>query len=152
MLETIREFGLERLAASEDELPTRRRHAEWCLALAEAGEPDQIGPRPRAWLEQVEAEYDNLRAALAWADGQPDGGATSLRLAGALAWFWRMRGHLTEGRGWLRSTLDRAGAAPAALRARGLRQAGDLAWQQGDLPHARSLMEASLSLWQEAGD
>ena len=97
MLETIREFGLERLAASGEEFPTRSSHAAWGLALAEQAIAAVTGPAQAEWLDRLDAERPNLRAALEWLEtsGQAE---EALRLATALANVWSYRGHFGEGR------------------------------------------------------
>jgi predicted ATPase len=129
MLETIREYALERLAASGETEVLRRRHAECFLALAETAEPQFHGSDQRLWLDRIEIEHDNLRAALAWSlEGQratpqsPDDqlrSALGLRLAAALWQFWDRRGYAPEGRRWLERTLaaDRGTATPGRLKA-----------------------------------
>jgi predicted ATPase/DNA-binding CsgD family transcriptional regulator len=153
MLETIREFGLERLAASGEEAAIRTRHATWCLAMAEQGERGLAGPEQGRWLDRLEAEHDNLRAALAWAiDHDVE---SALRIGSALAGlqrFWFSRGHISEGRGWLTRALSAGAAAPPALRAKALASAGVLCWTQGDYAGAARLAEESLALARECGD
>src|SRR5262249_2492992 len=127
--ETIREFGLERLAAAGELEAGRRRHAAHFVALAEPADAALRGPDPRPWLQRLEAEHDNLRGALEWglsgapgAAGDASGRETALRLGGALAWFWWWRCNLDEGRRW----LSRALAGPgddAAARMRALQGA-----------------------------
>jgi non-specific serine/threonine protein kinase len=156
MLETIREFGVERLAAHGEETATRRRHAAWCLEQAEQAEPALWGPEQVAWLDRLEAEHDNLRAALAWAEEAGDG-ATMLRLAGALWWFWQARGHLGEGRGWIGRALTAAGdgAGDGALegaRSAALCGASLLAGLQGDHAEATRLAEAGIAAGRARGD
>ena len=85
MLETIREYALERLAARGDGESVRRRHAEYCLVLAEAAEPGLLGPDQREWLERLDAERDNIRAALTWALGSRRSGRRARDRRGALA-------------------------------------------------------------------
>ncbi len=158
MLETIREYGLERLEASEEADAVHGAHAAFYLALAEAMEPpllspDQtrVSPRQTARLDRLWAEHDNLRAALAWLieRGEPEVG---LRLAGALGSFWRLRSQPSEGRSWLERTLARGTNAPAAARAKALHGAGVLAWAQGDFERAGPLIEEALARFRDADD
>ena len=95
MLETIREYALERLAARGDGEAVRRRHADFYLALAEEAEPGLLGPQQREWLERLDAERDNIRAALTWAveTGEAEVG---LRIGSALWRFWQLRRPLAE--------------------------------------------------------
>ena len=151
MLETVREFGLERLAASGEEAAVRDRHAGHFLALAEAAEPHLLLPGQGPWLDRLAAEYANLRAALAWLE-QAGEAEAMLRLAGALDRFWWVRGHYGEGRGWLERALTLGGDAPAALRAKALGGAGRLAVFQGDRRRGEALIEESLALWRGLGD
>jgi len=155
MLETIREYALERLAESGDEEESRRRHAGYYLALAEAAEPELTGPAQGMWLERLEDEGDNLRSALRWAreSGEID---TGLRLAGALWRFWYMRGYQREGRGWLEDLLALTAKGPGgparAARAKAFNAAGVLAYYQGDCVRAIALHEESLALRRELAD
>ena len=151
MLETVREYGLEQLAASSELEAARREHAVHFLALAERAAPAWWGPAPGAWLDRLEAERDNLREALAWAHEEQ---ATELacRLASALHWFWRSRGPVGEGRRWTEALLAGAGEVAPALRAALLMGAGDLAMTQGEFARAAELLEASIALARELGD
>jgi non-specific serine/threonine protein kinase len=151
LLETVRQYADERLEEAGEADATRRRHWEWCLALAEESEPALLGPEQGAWLGRLEEEHDNLRAALAWslAGGE---GAPALRLAGALARFWERRGYLSEGRAWLARALATGDDAPAEARAKTLHGAGVLAALQGDYAAARALHERSLALYRELED
>jgi predicted ATPase/DNA-binding CsgD family transcriptional regulator len=145
MLETIREYALERLEASGDAETWRRRHAEHFLAFAEQAAPELTGRRQSDWLERLEREHDNLRAALTWAlDRDEDG--LGLRLAAALGQFWAVRGHLAEGQGWLERALVRWSEAPARARAEALSAAGNLAYIRSDFEGAATLLEESLRL------
>jgi predicted ATPase/transcriptional regulator with XRE-family HTH domain len=113
MLETIREYGTEQLTACAEAVDAGRRHAEYYLALAEAAAPELTGPDAAAGLARLDAEHDNLRAALRWAQGQGDR-VKSLRLAGALWPYWERRGHLSEGRQWFAEALRESAGAGAA--------------------------------------
>ncbi len=153
MLETVREYALERLEASGEAEPLRARHAAHYLALAEEAAPHLAGAGRDAWLDRLEAEHDNLRAALAWASAQADG-AVSVQLVNALGWFWYFRGYLSEGRGWLDDVLARvpAGRAGGTVeRATALWHTGRLAHLQGDGGRARTLLEESVDLWRGLG-
>ena len=112
MLETIREYALERLAARGDGDAVRRRHAEYYLALAEEAEPGLLGPQQREWLERLDAERDNIRAALTWAvdAGEADVG---LRIGAALWRFWQLRSLEQEGRERLQELLALGSGSPA---------------------------------------
>ena len=151
MLETIREFALERLAASGEEDRVRRRHAACFLALAERTEPAFYGPEQAATLALLTREHANLRGALAWA---LDAGEleVALRLAVALGRFWHVAGHLGERQRWLEQILERAGEVPAALRAKALRLLGDGAWDMGDSADAQHFYEQSLTYAEAARD
>jgi predicted ATPase/DNA-binding CsgD family transcriptional regulator len=152
LLETVREFGLERLAAAEDEAEVRDRHAAWCLWLAERAEAAAWGPEQRGWFDRLQADYGNVRAALARSLDRED--ATGLRLAAAMGAFWTIRGPLGEARAWLDRALAiaLADATPAALRARVLVAAGIVAFRQWDVPRAEALLREGVALWRAAGD
>jgi predicted ATPase/class 3 adenylate cyclase len=146
MLETIREYGLERLEVSGEADAIRTQHAAFFLALAEQAEQGSLG------LDRLEREHDNLRAALAWSEaaGQSEAG---LRLGGALWRFWAMRGYEGEGREHLAGLLALPVAqACTAARAKALRGAGHLAYDQGDNGAARGLFEEALAIFRELGD
>jgi predicted ATPase/DNA-binding XRE family transcriptional regulator len=151
MLETVREYALERLEESGDLQRSRRRHASYFLKLAEEEERASQGPLQGAWLDRLEAEHDNLRAALAWSLTSQGDTEMSLQLTGALSHFWYVREHHSESRMWLQSALERSSDATAA-RAKVLLGAGRLAWFQGELARANTLLEESLSLYQDLGD
>jgi predicted ATPase/DNA-binding CsgD family transcriptional regulator len=151
MLETIREYALERFEVTEDAEVWRRRHAEYYLALAERAVPELTGPRQGSWLEQLEREHDNLRAALGWAL-ERDESSTGLRLAAALGRFWEIRGHFGEGRAWLERSLSRWPDGPAAARALALNASGSLAYHAGDYERAVAFHEQALELRRKLGD
>ena len=151
LFETVREYALERLAASDEAEPIQRRHATYYLALAEQAAPELRGPQQLAWFDRLEREHVNLRAALRWAIGRGETEA-GLRLGGALGPFWHMRGHLREGREWLAELLAAPGAvAPTAARARALAALGGLTWYQGEYETARALLEESVAIGRKLG-
>jgi predicted ATPase/DNA-binding SARP family transcriptional activator len=150
LLETLRQYGAERLAERGDIEAARGRHLVWALALAAEAEPHLEGPAQTEWLQLLAIEHDNLRSALGWATSSPNAGLLSL--ATALGRFWEVRGHLSEGRRWLELALDARSAEPAPLRARAHRWAGVLAQRQGDHHAARRHHEAGLALSRDAGD
>jgi predicted ATPase/class 3 adenylate cyclase len=153
LLESIREYALERLEASGAGAALRRAHAAYYLALAERAEPRLWGASESDWLDLLAADEDNLRAALGWAieSGEAEPG---LRLGGALWRYWWKRERLGEGRAWLARllALPDAARAPAPLRARVLNWASVLARYQGDLEEAAALLEDTLRLQRELGD
>jgi predicted ATPase/DNA-binding SARP family transcriptional activator len=153
LLETIREYGHDRLAEAGESEVIGRRHCGWYLSLAERAEPELRGPEQVKWSELLELDHDNLRAALAWTL-QASRMEESLRLARALAWFWRMRGHITEGREWLSRalTLAKDNSALARLRAQVLVWTSVLAMDQGDSAQAALLAEESLAICRRIDD
>jgi tetratricopeptide (TPR) repeat protein len=157
MLETIREYGLERLADSGESDRARRQHAAYFLALAEQAEPELWGAEQTECLDRLETEHDNLRAALDWYQADPGGAEGGVRLAGAIWRFWSVRGYLTEGQSRLAAVLSRA--APGmpsrshrAARAKALDGAGYLAMNLGSYDRARALFKESLAIGRELGD
>ncbi len=152
MLETIREYALELLVESGEADTVQRRHAEFFLALAEKVEPVITSGKRDIALKQLEADHDNLRAALAWSQTAEEDEA-GLRLAGALYWFWYLCGHWSEGRGWLEAALARTEAGSyAAARAKALLGAGLLAAVQGDGAVAPLRLQQSIAQFREMGD
>jgi len=149
MLETVREFGLERLEASGEGAETRRRHARFFLDLAERAYPETGDP---TWLDAIEGEHDNVRAALAWSRDTGDHD-TLLRLAGALTYFWYYRGYLNEGQRWLSLALETApdDAAPRP-RAWALTASGLLANVWGETNRAAERLTESFSWWERSSD
>jgi predicted ATPase/class 3 adenylate cyclase len=151
MLETIREYGLDRLDATGNADTVRRAHADYYATLAETAEPQLTGADQVDWLYRLGSEHDNFRSAMGWLE---QGGEveTRLRIASGLWRFWWMRGHLTEGRGWLERALAEAGELPPAIRANALSSAGILAESQGDYERATALQEEALALRRKIGD
>jgi predicted ATPase/transcriptional regulator with XRE-family HTH domain len=158
LLEPIRQYALERLGTGAKAQSVRRRHAEYFTGLAEAAEAELVGANQAAWLNRLEQEHDNLRAALAWSTGGMGGplaeqaSGRGLRLAAALGMLWHLRGHWREGRQWLEAALTTAPEAPGLLRAKALNAAGWLAWDQGDYERAGALSDEALSLSRELDD
>jgi predicted ATPase/serine/threonine protein kinase len=152
MLETIREYALEKLEASGEEALTKRAHAAYCLVLAEEEATEQSGAEGAEWLERFASEHDNFRAALEWLTETGDA-EWGLRLGTALFRYWEIREYLAEGRDRLGRLLKLAGAAsPTKLRMRALFAAGVLAGEQGDYASAEALISESQNIAHELGD
>ena len=148
MLETIREYGLERLRAGDDLEPVRRRHAEEYLGLAVRAEPHLTADDQGAWLDRCEQEHANLRAALRWAIEAADADRAQAA-AGALWRFWQQRGHLTEGRRWLEEVLAMpSGRAPTPARVKALAGAGGLS---GSTRTSRRRVPTTTRPWRSSG-
>jgi predicted ATPase len=167
MLETIHEYAKEKLAEADEgnggeAKALRRRHADYFLALAEETNPKLRGPDQAVWFDRLADEQGNMRAVLEWCqqvESGVEGAKTSLRLVGALAWYWYTRGPYSEGRQRVAEALSRMEgvetwepAERATLRLKALRAAGMLAWVQGDFASSRSLYEETLTLAREEGD
>jgi len=151
MLETIREYAVEKLEASGEEALTKRAHAAYCLVLAEEA-TEQSGAEGAEWLERFAFEHDNFRAGLEWLTETGDA-EWGLRLGAALFRFWEMREYLAEGRDSLGKLLKLAGAAgPTKARARALFAAGVLAGEQGDYASADALIKESLDISRQLHD
>jgi predicted ATPase/serine/threonine protein kinase len=152
MLETIREYALEKLEASGEGAMTKRAHAAYCLVLAEEAATEQSGAKGADWLERFALEHDNFRAGLEWLTETGDA-EWGLRLGAALFHFWETREYLAEGRGRLGKLLKLAGAAsPTKARARALFAAGVLAGEQGDYDAADDLVRQSLEIARQLSD
>jgi predicted ATPase/transcriptional regulator with XRE-family HTH domain len=153
MLETIREYAADRLEASGERADLRARHAAYYLALAEAEEPAVRGAEQLAAIARLEAEHANIRAALDWFHDSPTGSDAELRLAGALWWFWQLRGYWREGRAYLERALARVSRAHLRqAQARALCGAGVLAWLQGDGAKGWGYLEESVAVAGACGD
>jgi non-specific serine/threonine protein kinase len=150
MLETIREFGLERLAEAGEEAAVRRAHRDHYLGVVERASADHGGPQQGAWLDRLGREHDNLRLALDWSHAAGDWDAAE-RLVVGIWRFWLVRGHLTEARARLQQLLSRS-PARSPRRALLLTAAGTLAHNQGDYAAARSFYEESLALSRAEGN
>ncbi|MEA2595602.1 MAG: hypothetical protein QOF01_2071, partial [Thermomicrobiales bacterium] len=151
MLETIREFGLERLATEDDPVAIRQRHADHFLDLAVAAGDALRGGEQGTWLRRLDADHDNLRAALSWLLDQ-GAAEPSLRLAGALWRYWEIRGYLREGSSWLERALAVGTDAPPDQRASALNSLGNLVSYLGDLARTQTAYEESLALRRDLDD
>src|SRR6266849_6515090 len=158
MLATIREYGLEALASSGEMESTRQAHAAYYLRLSEQAELELGGPQQAAWLERLEREHDNLRAALQWSlepAGDEEAGQRreiALRLAGALHMFWWTHAHWSEGRTFLERVLAASAGAAASARAKALYAAANLSFVQSNYERAEVLSSESLALYRELED
>ncbi len=150
LLAIIQQYGQEQQQALGEVVIWHRRHRDWYLALAEQAEPELVSRHQAAWLARLEAEHDNLRAALRWSLDQHEGDAAA-QISAALWSFWLLRGYLSEGRQWLDQAVA-ARPAQAVVRARVLLAAGSITGRLGDYQRATSLLEESLALWRTLGD
>ncbi len=149
MLETIREYAAEQLDDAGESEDLQRRHADWFVALAEEAEPHLTGS-PKAWLDRLEAENDNIRTALDYLEASGDGEAMQ-RLCGALWRFWTIRSHVTEGRRRLEAALDAESNATIA-RAKALNGATVMALETGDRVAARLRAQEAVDLHRVVDD
>ncbi len=149
LLETLREYGSEKLDSSGERDAIRRRHAEYFIRVAEAAEGNLRGPHQTLTLKELELEHDNLRVALAWS--RDSAFEIGLRLAVSLTRFWLMRGFWGEGRGWLSAELAKP-VKDRRLYARGLLGAATLAEWHGDYPASKRLAEQSLESFRDLDD
>jgi predicted ATPase len=153
ILETIHEYASEQLVASGEVAALQERHADYFLRVAEEADPYMYGPERDVWIERLDREEANLRAALAWSKADKDAVQTGLGLVGALGYYWSLRGSVREGRTWLESMLERTDDTDrSAARGKALLGAGWLAWDEGDYAAASLRAEESLSIARELGD
>ena len=148
-LETLREYAIERLDESGEREELARRHAEHFAALAETAEERMREGDEVNQIKLLDAELDNVRAALAWSGSA---GELELRLAGAMFTFWTLRGYLTEGRRWLDDAIARDDVQPPALRAKALAASGGMAYRQADYTRSEEVWTEALGLFREVGD
>ncbi len=150
LLEVIWQFGREKLEAKGEAIILSRRHRDWYLGLAEQAEQELTGTHQGAWLDRLEAEQENVRAALGWSLEREEG-EEAARIGVSLWPFWILRGYMSEGREWLDRTLaelpDRT-----AVRAKVLWATGILTGRLGDSIRATHLLEESLEVWRTVGD
>lgn len=154
LLETVRQYGLDRLTETEELLPFKARHRDYFLTLAETARNNLAGPEQFRWLATLDAEYDNLRQALAFCRDESQPGELGLRLSAALWNYWPKRSHFTEGRAYYAAALSHPDALStrSLARADALNGAGVLAFYQGDYAAAAPLHEEGLSICRELGD
>ena len=150
ILEPVRQYARERLEESGETQEIQRRHAAFFLTLAKEAEPGLTGAQQQAWMDYLEAEHDNLRAALSWS--LENESQMAIQLAVALAHFWEIRSQFLEGSRWLEAALQRNGSAEAAARAKALSEAGTFAWHRGQYDQAAALHGEALNLYREQGD
>jgi predicted ATPase/DNA-binding NarL/FixJ family response regulator len=150
MLETIRAYGLERLAAAGEADATRQRMAEWLVELVALAFPRHFGPAQQWWQDLLEAEHDNVREVLAWAIDRGEA-ETAQRIVAGASRFWYVRGNFAEGRRWGERALA-SGPTTDAVRAGALGVTGWIASAQGDEDRAIELVNESLGLARRAGD
>ena len=151
MLETVREYGLERLAESEEKEALRRNHSNFYLAMAKEVEPELHRHNQVMWMDQLEVEHDNLRAVLEWSleSGEVE---NALRLSCDLWWFWFIRGYFSEGLDWMERALSLDKGISKSVRARALTWGGCMAWWVGDLERMGEMLRESLALSRQLGD
>ncbi len=155
MLETIREYGLERLALHGEEEATRQAHAAYYLRLAEEAEPEWEGPKQAVWSERLEQDHDNVRAAMVWSLEREETGhdwELALRLGGALRRFWQVRGYLSEGRAFLEKVLAGSVGIVSSGHVKALIAMGHVAVLQDDYNRVDAVCKESLPLCQKLGD
>jgi non-specific serine/threonine protein kinase len=155
LLEPLRAFGGQQLAAQRELEQVQERHAAFCVCTAEQAATELVGSSQAMWLNDLESQHDDLRAALRWAQEHGDV-ETGARLAGNLGRFWDLRGHLTEGRKWAEAFLA-LGSCPSsakecAYRLKLLRMTSGLALAQGDLAAAAAFAEEGLALARASGN
>jgi predicted ATPase/class 3 adenylate cyclase len=151
-LQTVREYGLERLVEQDQASAVRRRHAVYFLDLAETAVPGLRGPDLQLHMRLLHLEHDNLRAALTWAL-ETDQGEVALRLVSALWRFWQLHGDLTAGRRWVDQALALpSAAARTGIRAKALIAAGSLAYWQLDRRGRLTAYQDALAIFRELGD
>jgi predicted ATPase len=172
LLDSVRQYGHERLEARGEAAVVQARHASYYLALVERAEPELRSPAAVAWLDRLEDELDNIRATLSWCLNEAEplvetttqaaeqplvvrGGDVGLRVAGALFELWYWRAHRREGLQWLERALDRgpgtAADTASAARAKALVGAGTLTWSLGDRERGHALFTDAIAMYRGLG-
>jgi predicted ATPase/DNA-binding CsgD family transcriptional regulator len=149
MLEPVKQYAREKLEESDESGTIRRRHADYFLALAETARPQLRGSEDRKWLERLEREHDNMRAALSFAL-ESEEAELALRMAGILGTFWHMHSHSDEGRKWLEAALSRDTRAPVVVRIRALEALYWLAHDRWDHDRAEAIAREAMELSADA--
>jgi predicted ATPase/DNA-binding CsgD family transcriptional regulator len=152
MLETIREYALERLEASGEATELRRRHTLYYLGLAESANVAPWGGSGSSSLHRLAQEHDNVRAALTWRPDDSEGSDHVPRLTAAMSWFWYVRGHFAEARRWIEGTLATHTSCAVSIRAQLLAGLGLLKEVDGEYRRAESDFNESLALYRSLGD
>jgi non-specific serine/threonine protein kinase len=145
LLESVRDYALEQLTSCDEVEAAGRAHARYFLELAERAAPELVGRSQRAWFLRLEQEYRNLRVALQWLWDHGEN-ESALRLAGALGYFWEVRGYLREGQQALEEALARTPGADQRLRAKVLNRMGSLLIWQEDSERSQAVIEEALAL------
>ncbi|MBK8782628.1 MAG: tetratricopeptide repeat protein [Anaerolineales bacterium] len=151
LLEPIRQYARDKLNETRESNLIQDRHLNYYLRVAEDAEPYLFGAGQQDWKNRLELDHDNLRVALAWSleSNQIEAG---LKMAGALAWFWHSKGHLSEGNLWLEKFLASGIGTQGKERAKALRASSILSTDTGDYIRARAFAESSIKLYREIGD
>jgi tetratricopeptide (TPR) repeat protein len=150
-LEPIRQYARDKLNETRESNLIQDRHLNYYLRVAEEAEPHLFGVGQQDWKNRLELDHDNLRVALAWSleSNQIEAG---LKMAGAVAWFWHSKGHLSEGNLWLEKLLASGIGTQGKERAKALRASSILLTSAGDYIRARAFAESSIKLYREIGD
>jgi tetratricopeptide (TPR) repeat protein len=153
MLETIREYALERLAESGEMPELQQRHAHYYIGIILKEASFGVMSRDSTiWLDRLEREHDNIQAALEWSLTTPDGRELALSVLATLTWFWYRRGFFNEGRVWTDRLLAASGNESASIRAAALQMSSRMAMWRGDLKNAVARSSESLTVWQRLED
>lgn len=152
LLETIRQYGDEKLEAAGEAAALRTRHRDWCVALAEEGERELRGPRSEPWMERLDQELPNLRAALDWSHDDAGGAAAEIRLFAGLGQFFCIRGYFSEGRERAVHALARLDEVSPLVAASGCIVEGLSGWIRGEFTHAKGWLERGLPLARASGE
>ena len=150
MLQTIREYGLERLRDAGEEERARLAHARWCAGLAERAELELTGRNQQFWFDELEREHDNIRSALNWAIASGQTGY-ALRISGSIYRFWANRGHIAQAMEWYQRILPMPGRDPSKERGDALLGAGVMAFFSGDLERMQALTQDARYQYERVG-